>query len=71
MSVLEWFFLGWLIVLTGYVIWKGKTGPIGYTGQAGATGQPGPPGPAGIVGPMPSDADIERVVRKVLERGGE
>jgi hypothetical protein len=56
----------WLIVLSGYVIWKGKTGPVGLIGQAGATGAQGPPGPVGIVGPMPSDADIERVVRKVM-----
>lgn len=52
----------WLIALSGYVVWKGKTGPLGFTG---AEGQRGPPGPMGISGPMPSDEDIERVVRRV------
>jgi hypothetical protein len=63
-STFDGFLLGWLIILTGYVVWRGKTGPVGLIGQAGATGQPGPPGPMGM---MPSDADIERVVRKVME----
>jgi hypothetical protein len=63
-STFDGFLLGWLIILTGYVVWKGKTGPIGYTGATGVPGRDGPPGPMGM---MPSDADIERVVRKVME----
>lgn len=64
MSALDGLLLGWLIVLSGYVVWRGKTGPVGLIGPAGEPGQPGPPGPMGM---MPSDADIERVVRRVTD----
>ena len=57
--------LVWLALLTGYTVWKGKTGPMGYTGIAG---RDGPPGPMGM---MPSDADIERAVRRVASEDAE
>jgi hypothetical protein len=62
MSALDGLLLLWLIVLSGYTVWKGKTGPLGFTGPPGEAGVQGPPGPAGA---MPSDADIERVIRRM------
>jgi len=65
MSIVDAMLAGWLVVLTGYTVWKGKTGSQGFEGVAGKPGPPGPPGPMGM---MPSDADIEAAVRRALYR---